>query len=83
MFFIHLLNDISLQLLHIAEFPEMFCMLRGFLFVIEPAPLEVCRTKEEKQDKYISAHKHENQDRRDAGVTRESVGMEVRRTFYP
>ena len=49
MVFIHTPDDVHLQLLHVSEFPEMLCMLRGFLLVIEPTPLEVCRTKEEKQ----------------------------------
>ena len=49
MFFIPALDDVRLQLLHISEVPEMFCMLRGFL-VIEPAPIEVSRTKVEKQN---------------------------------
>jgi hypothetical protein len=51
MVFIHVPDDVRLQLLHISEFPKMFCILLGFLFVIEPAPVEVCRTKEEKQEK--------------------------------
>ena len=72
-----------MQLFHVSEFPEMFCMLRGLFVVIEPTPIEVCRTKEEKQDKYDSAHNHEHQDGRGVGGTREPVGMAVCRIGNP
>ena len=37
--FIHALDDVRLQLLHVWELPEMFCMLGGF-FVMKSAPIE-------------------------------------------
>ena len=60
MVFIHVPDDVRLQLLRISEFPKMFCTLRAFLVAIKPTPVEVCQTKEEKQAIYDSAHKHEN-----------------------
>ena len=57
-FLLHRLDGLFMKLLHVLDFTDAFCTLRGFLLVVSPAPERLSRaTGEEKEKEQATSRK--------------------------